>query len=268
MSDVIKHKDIKHKQLFFPLSVKGQVEELEYILQEKNYWDVCKRMKEKGFHSGFACLFYGSPGTGKTETVYQLAKSTGRDVMLVDIPEIRSKWVGESEKNVKGIFERYASLTKDSKRTPILLFNEADAIINKRSVAHDTAVDKMENTMQNIILQEMENLQGILIATTNLQTNMDKAFERRFLYKIQFEKPNLEARANIWHSMIPDLDKSVINSLASKYDFSGGQIENIARHYTIEPIIKGEERVSLRTLERFCDQESIKKDNHRIGFKL
>lgn len=122
--------------------------------------------------------------------------------------------------------------------------------------------------MQNIILQEMENLQGILIATTNLQTNMDKAFERRFLYKIQFERPNLEARAKIWHSMIPDLDKSVINSLASKYDFSGGQIENIARHYTIETIIKGEERVTLRTLERFCDQESIKKDNHRIGFKL
>lgn len=268
MSDVIKHKDIKFKQLFFPLSVKGQVDELQYILQEKNYKNVCKRMKEKGFHSGFACLFYGSPGTGKTETVYQLAKSTGRDVMLVDIPEIRSKWVGESEKNVKGIFERYAGLVKDSKRTPILLFNEADAIINKRSVAHDTAVDKMENTMQNIILQEMENLQGILIATTNLQTNMDKAFERRFLYKIQFEKPNLEARANIWHSMIPDLDKSVINSLASKYDFSGGQIENIARHYTIETIIKGEKRVTQRTLERFCDQESIKKDNHRIGFKL
>ena len=119
----------------------------------------------------------------------------------------------ESEKNVKGIFELYANLVKDSKKTPILLINEADAIINKRSTAHGTAVDKMENTMQNILLQEMENLRGILIATTNLQTSMYKAFERRFVYKIQFERPNLEARANIWHSMIPDLGKSVINRL-------------------------------------------------------
>lgn len=268
LGDVIKFKDIQHKPLFFPPSVKELVDELLYILQEKHYKDVCKRMKAKGFHSGFACLFYGSPGTGKTETVYQLAKATGRDVMLVDIPQIRSKWVGESEKNVKGIFERYANLVKDSKKTPILLINEADAIINKRSTDHDTAVDKMENTMQNILLQEMENLRGILIATTNLQTSMDKAFERRFLYKIQFERPNLEARANIWHSMIPDLGKSVISSLAIKYDFTGGQIENIARHYTIETIIKGEERVTLQTLQKFCEQESIKRDIHRIGFSL
>lgn len=265
-SDVIKYKDIKAKKLFFPSTVENQVEELKGLLQQKHYKEICQRMKKKGFHSGFTCLFYGTPGTGKTETVYQLAKLTGRDVMVVDIPQVRSMWVGESEKNVQGIFTRYAGLVKDARRTPILLFNEADAIIGKRTMNHDSAADKMENTMQNIILQEMENLNGILIATTNLQSNMDRAFERRFLYKIQFERPDVRSRAKIWHTMIPELDSNTTNSLAGKYNFSGGQIENIARHYTIETILKGTETVTFQTLDTFCQQESIKKEKCSIGF--
>lgn len=91
--------------LYFPPMVERQVNELSDLLQDTNYRKICQRMKKKGFHCSFTCLFYGTPGTGKTETVYQLAKLTRRDVMLVDIPQIRSKWVGESEKNVKGIFD-------------------------------------------------------------------------------------------------------------------------------------------------------------------
>lgn len=268
LSDVKRHKDIKAKDLFFPRAVEKSVGELKELLQDKHYKAICQRMKKKGFHSGFTCLFYGSPGTGKTETVYQLAKLTGRDVMLVDIPQIRSMWVGESEKNVKGIFDRYAGLVKDSKRTPILLFNEADAIIGKRTMNHDSAADKMENTMQNIILQSMEDLNGILIATTNLQDNMDRAFERRFLYKIQFDRPDAQSRGKIWHAMIPELPMDMINALAQKYDFSGGQIENIARHFTIETILKGEDTITLQTLQNYCEQESIRKEGKRIGFNL
>ena len=95
---------------------------------------------------------------------------------------------------------------------------------------------------------------------------MDRAFERRFLYKIQFDRPDVQSRAKIWNTMIPELDGSTINSLAQKYDFSGGQIENIARHYTIEIILKGTETVTLQTLDTFCQQESIKKDKRSIGF--
>lgn len=90
-------------------------------------------------------------------------------------------WVGESEKNIKGIFDDYKQKVKQSVKAPILLFNEADAIIVKRQVGAERAVEKMENSIQNIILQEIEQLDGILIATTNLAENMDKAFERRFL---------------------------------------------------------------------------------------
>ena len=80
-----------------------------------------------------------------------------------------------------------------------------------------------------------------MIATTNLQQNLDKAFERRFLYKIKFEKPTVEARVLIWRTMIPDLSEMDAKTLAAKYDFSGGQIENIARHYTIDSILHGRE---------------------------
>ena len=86
--------------------------------------------------------------------------------------------------------------------------------------------------MQNIILQELENLDGILIATTNMTQNMDKAFERRFLYKIEFSKPEKNIRKMLWKSMMPDLNEEDALALASRFDFSDGQIENIARKKT------------------------------------
>ena len=267
IADVVDHGTLTQKQLFFPKDIQRQVDELGSFLQLENYQRIQERMKERGFRNGFACLFYGSPGTGKTETVYQLARQTGRNIMVVDVPQIKSKWVGESEKNIKALFDRYREQVKHSKLTPILLFNEADAIIGKRKNGAENAVDKMENSLQNIILQEMEQLDGIMIATTNLQQNMDKAFERRFLYKIKFEKPTIEARIHIWHSMIPELSDLEVQTLASKYDFSGGQIENIARHYAIDTILHSTTDDVLPILIRHCDNEQLdEKSSRKIGF--
>jgi len=267
LADMMDSSRLTPKQLFFPKDIQRQVEELGSFLHPENYQKVQERMKEKGFRNGFACLFYGSPGTGKTETVYQLARQTGRNIMVVDVPQLKSMWVGQSEKNVKGLFDRYREQVKRAKLTPILLFNEADAIIGKRKSGAENAVDKMENSLQNIILQEMETLDGIMIATTNLQENMDKAFERRFLYKIKFDKPTEEARASIWRSMIPDLSELDVHTLASKYDFSGGQIENIARHYAIDTILHGQSEDVLPMLIRHCDNERLdEKCSTKIGF--
>lgn len=112
----------------------------------------------------------------------------------------------------------------------------------------------------------METLNGILIATTNLAQNMDKAFERRFLYKIKFNKPTLEARMQIWHSMLPELQNSDIKRLAECYDFSGGQIENAARHYAIDTVLHGS--ASLDNLMAHCENEQLShRENNKMGFK-
>ena len=264
---LLKTNDIAKKKLYYDEEVRKQVAELTQLLTDDHYQEIRNRLKESGFRCGFTCLFYGMPGTGKTETVLQLAKETGRDIMQVNISEIKSMWVGESEKNIKALFDNYRNKVKECKSTPILLFNEADAIIGKRQEGAERAVDKMENSIQNIILQEMETLDGILIATTNLAQNMDKAFERRFLYKIKFTKPTIEARMSIWREMIPTLSEADTQALAVKYDFSGGQIENIARHYAIDNILHGSSSNVLETLSIHCDNERLeKKEQRKIGF--
>ena len=267
--DVVLSEDIAPKKLFYGDKISTQIAELGKLLEEEHFNQIRSRMKDSGFRCGFTCLFYGEPGTGKTESVLQLARQTGRDIIQVNISQIKSMWVGESEKNIKQLFDDYRAKVKDSERTPILLFNEADAIINKRQEGAERAVDKMENSIQNIILQEMETLDGILIATTNLVQNMDKAFERRFLYKIRFEKPTIEARMNMWHEMIPALNEEDSRALASKYNFSGGQIENIARHYTISNILHGKSDNIVQELSAYCDSERLEsKEVRRIGFSL
>ena len=264
---LLKADDIAIKKLYYDEEVRKQVSDLTQLLNDDHYQEIRNRLKESGFRCGFTCLFYGMPGTGKTETVLQLAKETGRDIMQVNISEIKSMWVGESEKNIKALFDNYRNKVRESKLTPILLFNEADAIIGKRQEGAERAVDKMENSIQNIILQEMETLDGILIATTNLAQNMDKAFERRFLYKIKFTKPTIEARMSIWREMIPTLSEVDTHALAVKYDFSGGQIENIARHYAIDNILHGSSSNVLETLSIHCDNERLeKKEQRKIGF--
>ena len=265
--NMIKAKDITAKTLFYNPNEEAQISQLESLLEPLRFSEVCDRLSDKGMRRGFACIFYGAPGTGKTETALQLARKTGRDIIPVNVSELRDKYVGESEKRVKALFDNYRKAVASSTIAPILLFNEADAIISKRSdnIAH--AVDKMENALQNIILQEMENLEGILIATTNLTQNMDSAFERRFLYKVEFEQPSLRAKQAIWQSMIPSLGDEDARLLATEYEFSGGQIENIARKHTISQILT-ESDITLNDIRLICNEELLDKSHTRrpIGF--
>lgn len=264
--DMIDYTSITPKQLYYNDKEQVAVEQLTSLLQPARFTEVCEELQRQGFRKGFACLFHGAPGTGKTETALQVARATGRSIMQVDISAIKSKWVGESEKNIKDIFSKYRRLVKESDIAPILLFNEADAIIGKRLENISRAVDKMENSLQNIILEELEKLEGILIATTNLTSNLDSAFERRFLYKIEFQKPTLKVKSLIWQSMISGLAADDATRLASKYDFSGGQIENVARKSVVSKILSGK-NISLDTLVSHCDTELINNTAlRRVGF--
>ena len=264
---LIKADSLTEKKLIYNIPERKQIEDLSSILSESRFNDVQHRLRSAGMRPGFCCIFYGAPGTGKTETVYQLARCTGRDIMRVDVDKIKSCWVGESEKNIKALFDRYRNICKNSRLAPILLFNEADAVLGIRMEGASRAVDKMENSIQNIILQEMETLEGIMIATTNLTTNLDKAFERRFLYKIRFDKPSVEARSKIWQSMLHGLSDEDAETLATQFDLSGGEIENIVRKHSVNAILSGKEVIEIQELIATCRQERITADERtRIGF--
>jgi hypothetical protein len=258
---------VPEKKLFYNKREAGRIVELGSLLQEENFGKIRKRLADHNMRKGFACLFSGGPGTGKTETVYQIARETRRNIMAVDISSIKGMYVGETEKHMKAVFDNYRNSVSASGKTPILFFNEADAVIGKRIefTGSSRAVDRMENTMQNIILQEMENLDGILIATTNLTKNMDSAFDRRFLYKIEFEKPDPAVRASIWLSMLPELPPADAKTLASYFDFSGGQIENVVRRFTVDAVLAGT-GTSLEALLPLCRDEARGKENRAIGF--
>ena len=262
------HKSIKEKVLFYNETEQQQIDRLTSLLSTDNFPNIQKRLEEEGMRKGFACLFYGGPGTGKTETVLQIARQTGRNLMQIDIAGMRDKYVGESEKNIKAVFQHYRNLCRNSKVKPILFFNEADGIFGKRTTfgGHNPSVEKMDNAMQNIILQEIEDLDGILIATTNLTDNLDSAFERRFIFKIEFHKPNTEVKSKIWRSMLKDLTPEDAHELASHFDFSGGQIENIARKRTVDYILSGK-YATLSQLESYCRAEQLdnKKERHHIA---
>jgi SpoVK/Ycf46/Vps4 family AAA+-type ATPase len=186
--------------------------------------------KKKGISSRI--IFYGPAGTGKTMTAYSLAKSLKRGILSFDCSKILSMYVGESEKNVRKIFDEFKEIASKSRVEPVLLLNEADQFLSTRGgAAHST--DKMHNQMQNIFLEQIERFDGILIATTNLLENIDSAFSRRFNYKIEFAKPNKEQRVELWNKMIPSnaplSDDINIDKLAD-YSLTGGQINLIIKN--------------------------------------
>lgn len=264
---LIKYDTLTEKRLIYNAAEEQQIAQLSSILSHDRFNEVQDRLRKAGMRPGFCCLFYGAPGTGKTETVYQLARKTGRDIMRVDVDKIKSCWVGESEKNIKSLFDRYRNICRNSPVAPILLFNEADAVLGVRMEGASNAVDKMENSIQNIILQEMETLDGIMIATTNLTVILDKEFERRFLYKIRYEKPSTDSCAKIWRIMLPELSEKDAATLASQFHLSGGEIENIARKHSVNAILTGNDGIDLSAIIESCRNERIAQSNRpKIGF--
>jgi DNA polymerase III delta prime subunit len=263
--DLLRCEDVVAKELFYNTAEQEKVTRLEGLLDDGHFKGIQSRLEEMGMRKGFNIIFYGGPGTGKTETVLQLAKKTGRDVFQIDMSKLKSKWVGDSERSVKGVFTAYKGLCKAKDVKPILFFNEADAIFGKRMENVDSSAAQMLNSLQNIILQEMETIDGIMICTTNLHTNLDSAFERRFIYKVELKNPEEEVRSKIWKSMMKGMNDEDYATLAQRYSFSGGQIENVVRKSTVDYILSGD-KTSLETVCKFCDEEMFKSKVNRIGF--
>ncbi len=253
---LIPPQNINKKKLFYNAAEIQQVATISNSLRIRNHSKIKKRLLENGLRTGICTLLYGDPGTGKTETVYQIAKQTGRSVWKVDLTELKSMWFGESQKKVKALFDNYKNMCKKEKTTPILLLNEADAILGTRHSNTENGAQSTNNAIQNIFLDCLEDFEGILFATTNLQQALDSAFERRFLFKIKFERPKADAQKQIWKAMLPELTVVQATTLSVNYNLSGGEIENVFRKLAMRRVLEEEVEI-FDTVNTLCKNEQL-----------
>lgn len=266
-NDVLSWQDIRAKKLFFPASTMEHLHPLELLIGKKRFKAYKKELSNNNLTPGITAIFHGAPGTGKTEAVYQLARKTGRNIMIVDLSQTKSKWFGESEKVVKKIFDDYARLLAGSKVEPILFINEGDGLFSRRVdlANRGTASDQAINTMQNIMLQELERFEGILITTTNLTGNLDRAFERRLTFKISFPVPDVYARKHIWKTKVPELTPAQASVLAEKYKITGGEIDVQVRHLLMKKVL--DKNIDIfGTLSESCSSSAGLEKTKKVGF--
>lgn len=215
-------------------------------------------------------IFYGPPGTGKTMSALGVAKSMKKAVLSFDCSKILSKWVGESEQNVRKIFDTYKNISNSCKQSPILLLNEADQFLSTR-VEGGSGSDKMHNQMQNIFLEQIERFSGVLIATTNFLESLDSAFSRRFDLKIEFKKPDFKDRLKMWEKFLPknaEFEKVFELETLAKYELSGAQILMVVKNTALKTAVSKD---GVFMMSDFL--ESIKKEldgsfdkNKIVGF--
>ncbi len=244
---------IQPQSLLFDAAIQAQLRPVHKLLNPLVREKINKQLHQD--QQGVCVLLYGYPGTGKTQFCMQLAREHNMPVMEVNVAQIQSKWVGDSEKNARKIFRQYEKLCKQAKRECLLLFNEADALFSKR-IEVTQSVDSMHNAMKNIFLEEMENFRGFLMATTNLTGNLDSAFERRFLFKVGFERPGEALTAKIWQQYFRGLPGVEAMRLAKKYPFSPGEISNVQRKYIIEKAL-GSNKSRSALIEDIAINEKI-----------
>jgi hypothetical protein len=207
-----------------------QIQELEIWANRhsniKADWNLSRHLKP-----GYRALFHGPPGTGKTLTASLLGQSTGKPVFRVDLSMVISKYIGETEKNLAGLFD------KASHKNWILFFDEADALFGKRTETRD-AHDKYANQEVSYLLQRVENYPGLVILASNFRSNVDAAFARRFQSIIHFPFPKPEQRQQLWNKVIPKditLDPAIdFKKIASQYELSGSNIVNIVQYCVIQ----------------------------------
>tara|TARA_Y100000782_G_C10174326_1_gene261202 strand:+ start:1159 stop:2496 length:1338 start_codon:yes stop_codon:yes gene_type:complete len=203
--------------------IKSWLVHAQQILEE---WGLKSRLKK-----GYRALFYGPPGTGKTFAATLLGKSTGKAVFRVDLSLVVSKYIGETEKNLGKLFDEAEN--KDW----ILFFDEADALFGKRTQTKG-ANDRYANQEVAYLLQRIEDFSGLVILATNIQTNIDEAFARRFQSMVYFSSPDVEARKKLWQSFITEplqLDGAVnLDEIAERYELSGGEMINVLRFCALE----------------------------------
>ncbi len=216
--------DLTLADLVVPPETRDDIEELFTAAKHRgtvlHHWGFGQKISTG---KGLIALFSGEPGTGKTLCATILAHELDQQLFQISIPRVVSKWIGETEKNIEKIFESARAAHG------ILLFDEADSLFASRTKV-ESSVDRYSNMATNILLQEIENFEGIVLLTTNLEKNIDKAFQRRIGFKVHFPFPESEYRAHIWQTLIPaacPMDDDVDwQDLGERFELSGGHIKN------------------------------------------
>ncbi|HYI38776.1 MAG TPA: ATP-binding protein [Allosphingosinicella sp.] len=220
-------------------------------------WGLAGRVKP-----GYRCLFHGGPGTGKTLTAALLGKHHGVPVYRVDLSRVVSKWIGETEKNLAGLFDQAQN------RDWILFFDEAEALFGRRTDA-SSANDRAANQQIAYLLQRLEDFPGLVILSTNLRGHMDEAFARRFQSAILFPMPDIPSRLRLWQDMFetgrfalgPDID---FHALAADYELAGGAIVNVLRHACLLAIVRSPPVVEAADIMSGIKEE-LRKDGRYLG---
>ncbi len=217
--------ELTFDDLVLPAANRRQLEELRTRIRYRNQVQSGLGFQRRlSLGKGLIVLFTGSSGTGKTMAAELLAREQGVDLYKIDLSNVVSKYVGETEKNLSSIFAQAENANA------ILLFDEADALFGKRGEVRD-ARDRWANLEVNYLLQRIEEYSGVVILTSNLRQNIDEAFVRRFQVIVEFPFPDAERRFPIWRSVFPSglarPSDDEIRTLAERFRFSGAEIKNI-----------------------------------------
>ncbi len=210
-----------------------------------------KKIIKPGYH----CLFHGPPGTGKTLTASLIGAAAGADVYRIDLSMVVSKYIGETEKNLANVFDQA------EKKNWILFFDEADALFGRRTQT-TSSNDRYANQEVSYLLQRVEDFPGVVILATNLKSNIDDAFARRFQSVIYFPPPDQELRHRLWTNI---LKKSFYESadhdlegIAEKYELTGGSIVNVVRYAAIKALQRGRKAIGAQDLIKGISKELMK----------
>lgn len=262
-----RHQDIKPKDLHFPESMTEQINRIFASTSEGKYKAIVSKIKSRGLRDGLAMLFYGPPGTGKTELARQIAARNHLDLFSVDSAKMDGTRFGDGPRALRDMFRAFAYCSAISDCPPIMFWDEADAILSKR-VTVSYASDREANTEINIILEELNHFSGILIAATNHMDNISSAMFRRFLFKVEFPIPDANTRAKIWKSKLPWLQDDEAHTIAERYSFSGGLMDNVATICLLESVLTGK-NPPLSFILRQCEGQQVgaEKPGTKIGFK-
>jgi hypothetical protein len=223
---------------------------LKHRDQLMNVWGLAGKIKP-----GYRVLFYGAPGTGKTLTATLLGKYTGRDVYRIDLSLVVSKYIGETEKNLSRLFDKAAN------KEWILFFDEADAVFGKRTSVKDSH-DKYANQEVSYLLQRIENHPGLVILASNLKSNLDAAFTRRFQSMIEYDMPGATERLLLWKDILPEnlaLEENIsIEQIARTYNLSGANIVNVVQFACLKTAEEGSNEISRSNLIEGIRKEYVK----------